>query len=87
MKQKFDINCLKGLKVEEIESLLKSNTISKEIRKQITKYKDELEYKEAYNFVSDKLPMIISTGISLALIGEVSKEIERICKQLKKEGV
>ena len=68
INQNFDINCLEGLKLEEIMSLLKSNVITWKIRRKIISYQNKLLDKLMYDFIADNLPLILTSVLIQSII-------------------
>jgi len=75
----FDINNLSGLTVEELNSILKSNVISWDIRKEIRIKRNGIELN---TMLREALPAIASVGIGLFVANEVGR---LIAKELEKE--
>lgn len=70
----FDEKCLDGLNESEIQSILKSNVISWNIRNKINNI---LNTKIMFDIIMDSLPLIISAGVVIGIIEKIKELIDQ----------
>jgi len=71
----FDERCLDGLSIDELQSVLKSNVISWDVRKRI---RAKLKTLIAVKIITDSLPLITTVAVVSTSVGFVKKILEDI---------
>jgi len=71
----FDERCLDGLSIDELQSVLKSNVISWDVRKRI---RAKLRTLITVKIITDSLPLITTVAVVSTTVGVVERILEDI---------